>query len=258
MNKIIFSLADTVLEKMSFSISSEHHLSDLYFRKWNIESKNIIDCLSASGLHGGIYSKVRSLANLKVNKHLTVLNIGPETGFETFLLVELFNKVLVCDPDEDNLKLLEEIAKRYQTEKGVLANKRITFLPFGINNKSTFSEEKRIYNSLKESGLNSMPTFYNITSKKEIANLREKFDTVFIHKVLSTMTRSSNIRPDIVFKNAVQILRRKINKNGQISWTEPDAIWGQKDIILKFCRGSIYKYKLADINETYVQIVIQC
>ena len=130
MNKIIHSLADKVIKKMCISISSDDHLSDWYLRKWNIEAKNIANRLSAPTLHGGIYSKVKSLENLKVDKQSTALNIGPETGFEVFLLAELSNKVIICDPDEDNLELLKEIAKKYQTETSTPAIKKTIFLPF--------------------------------------------------------------------------------------------------------------------------------
>lgn len=257
MNKMISSdFVEKITKKMSEAIISDNHLSKEYLKKWNIAPQDIVNQLSSAGLHGGIYSKVKSLNNLKIDENLTVLNIGPETGFEVFLLAELFGRVIVCDPDEDNLILLKKIACAYQTEAGIPASEKITFLPLGINNSDTFSEEKRIYNSLKQFGCNSMPTFYNVTSKKEISDLQIPVDLVFIHKILSTITRSASLKSEVVFSNAVQTLRTLLNKGGKISWTEPKAVWEQKKVDLSLYEGLIYEYELQKLEDTYIQIVI--
>jgi len=258
MNKNITKLGDKVLQKMSAVIVSDKKLTDMYFNKWNINGNDIVNQLSSVNLHGGTYSKNMSLKNIKFDFGSSILNIGPETGYEVFLLAELFANVHVCDPDEDNLALLKRISKKYYTEVGTRASDKTTFLPYGINNKQTITGEKRIFKSLESIGLKGLPTFYNLTSKKEVGKIIGKFDVIFIHKILTTITRSATIPADIVFLTAIKTLKTLLKDGGQIFWTEPEAIWSQNNIDVNLFTKTVFKYKLRKLNESYVQIAILC
>lgn len=252
---------NTIIDNIYQILVKNKKISYYFYDKWGIKinefKKKIIDPTT----HGGYVSKKISISNLDINKKTKILDIGPEMGLEIFLLSELSDDITVCDPDKDNLILLKKITDKYINIKGEKIKSKITYKPYGIGNNNLFSitEKNRykiIYNKLKH----SLPAFYNVTSTKEINNLKPiKFDLIFIHKILTTISRSSEDCYQL-FKTTIFSLNDLLSKNGVISWTEPEFVLKQKNIInnLKIFNEfnyKIIKYKTKKLPERFVQLI---
>lgn len=252
-----------ILKKIKDVLTKHPHINEAYKRKWNIELPEVIQKLSSMDFHGGAHSKVISLKNMGYDQNLSVLNIGPETGFEVFLLAEVFGKVIVCDPDEDNLSLLKEMVKYYE----FINKPEFKFIAAGLNNKETAKRENEIYQSLKETSFKGFPTFYKISSTKEIKDIDIKIDYIFIHKILSTISRSSYRKVSEIFNESVQNLLIKLKNGGRLSWTEPSFLYEQNGIKLNNLKSWVAKklsvknviikqYYLPVNKELFVQVII--
>lgn len=253
-------LAKIVLNKISSILISNKDLGDQYFHKWGIRPIDFCSKISSPLFHGGIGSKIKSIKNILHFQTDSVLNIGPETGFEAFYLSEIYPNVIICDPDEDNLLLLKTIADNYRLENGSFASSKMIFFPYGLNNTDTSFQELRNYQTVKTYQSSGMPTFYNVTSVQEINQLSNNIDLIFIHKILSTITRFSQKSSVDIFIECITQLSSKLSPQGVISWTEPQKIWKQNHIDFNILCNSfqikIYNYKLPKINEIYTQVTM--
>ncbi len=250
-----------VIKKLSIVINSKADISNSFYNKWGIHGKDIITKLNDKGLHGGLYSKVKSIKNaLKHKQHGSkVLNIGPETGVELFLLLELGLEIDVCEPDIENLRLLKLISKNYITEDGKIAYKNMNFLNVGFRmNKKKLASEQRNYLSIHQMNKTGLPTFYKISPKIEpISSLNKKYDIIFIHKVLTSLSRFCDETPTEIFIKSIKELIPKISSDGLISWTEPMQLIDsnyQFDNLVSVAK--LINYTIPDIKEKYIQILI--
>ncbi|MFZ2153151.1 MAG: hypothetical protein WAV41_03785 [Microgenomates group bacterium] len=224
-----------------------------YFDKWGIRPENLITRLSDTNFHGGIESKIISIHNLPSKKYSTTLDIGPETGIEIFLLSEISAHLQVADPDEDNLILLKSI-----TDKALpIYSKNIKYIPCGLDNSHTYLAENSYYTQLKKIQKNSIPTFYHLTSTSELANLDSKFDLIYIHKIISTISRSQKTPANSIFHKSLDTLFTKLNKKGIISWTEPKFFWDQQKLTIpdKY-KTKVIDYQLSNTADNYRQLLI--
>jgi len=106
------------------AIIEDWELAKVYFERFRIEYINkamediysqLVDKLSE---YGGYEIRRKLIKCVEIQPSDCVLDIGPEMGMESFLLAEVYNKVLVAEPDAVTPYLLKEIAKRYYTEDG--------------------------------------------------------------------------------------------------------------------------------------------
>lgn len=249
------------VDKMCSILESNHDLSKRFYLKWGVESTNFRKKITDPLTHGGYISKMISLNNLKLSKTNKVLDIGPEMGLEVFMLSEFAENITVCDPDQSNLDLIKMIASHYVNDRGQSINEVAEFRALGFNNDESFSvEEKNRYESIVKKIGHSLPAFYEVTSVEPLSSLKDKFDLVFIHKILTTITRSGKKDSFEVFKNALEDVRKLIGSRGICSWTEPEFVWEQKDIMNNISKIDGVKVRFVEyvpdgLPEKFVQLI---
>ncbi len=140
-------------EKFLQALSEDNELAKAYFERFGVvcEEKSseeivcqIIDKLS---YYGGYEIRCKLIESIQVKPEDCVLDIGPETGMECFLLAEVYHKVLVAEPDTTTPSLLRGIAKHYLTEDGrkasdVLDIRRTGIIPPNSTWSRTDEDEK--------------------------------------------------------------------------------------------------------------------
>lgn len=251
-----------VVDKLCNILENSPDLSKKFYFKWGVDGKNFRRKITDPLTHGGYISKMTSLNNLNLSGVNKILDIGPEMGLEVFMLSEIASSVVVCDPDQSNLDLIREIANHYINDRGQSINKIIDFRALGFNNNESFSvEEKNRYESIVKKLGHSLPAFYDVTSVEPLSNLKDKFDLVFIHKILTTITRSGTEDPFEVFKKAVENIKELINSQGTCSWTEPEFVFEQKDILnniskIRSVKIKVIEYIPTGLQEKFIQLLI--
>ncbi|OGD81328.1 hypothetical protein A2572_02295 [Candidatus Collierbacteria bacterium RIFOXYD1_FULL_40_9] len=252
-----------VVEKIYNVLSEDHVLANEFYQKWGVSLADFKRKITDPLTHGGYVSKLKSIENLEIRKETSVLDIGPEMGLEVFMLAELTDKVTVCDPDVSNLKLISDIARKYIKDGGVRKGVLINFEPLGFGNDvDSIARERTMYNDIVEKLGHSLPAFYNIASERNLNILKEEmFDLIFIHKILTTITRSKAEKPFVVFCEAIEVIKKLLKVGGVCSWTEPEFVWEQKRVLnnLTKIKGVIVEkieYHPKELPEKFVQLFI--
>jgi len=251
-----------VVNKMYEILLNDPILADNFYRKWGVRVSEFRQKITNPLTHGGYMSKITSINNLSIGKDTNLLDIGPEMGLEVFMFSEITDKIVVCDPDVSNLELIESIAKKYKNNSGVCVSSHMEFKPFGFGNDTDFiKKEMAMYGGIVNKLGHSLPAFYNVVSDESLSLLENKsFDLIFVHKILTTITRSQASRPFDVFYNAVVESMKLLNNGGVFSWTEPDFVWEQKEILDNFCKLKGIKVQRVeyekDLPEKFVQILM--
>lgn len=253
---MIEKLDEIVVKKLKIIIENDINLANRLYKRWGVTTKDIESKLNDYGLHGGVWSKKKSIENLSMKGDEKVLNIGPEIGTETLMLAEISNNVSVTDPDKDSLSLLRDISKNYVTERNVIADKVIRFYDCGFKMDSKKIEfEKNNYNAVFNVLGRGLPTYYDLSQPKGIKRIGEKYDVIFIHKILTTLKRFTDKSFEAVFFDCVYELSCLLNK-GVISWTEPSNLLLDSELKYKDISFKKLSYLLPQLNERYSQFII--
>ena len=252
-----------VVDKLQTILNENDNISTLFFNKWGVDKKSFKLKITNPLTHGGYISKSISINNIEVDKDTTVLDIGPEMGLEVFMLSESAKKIIVCDPDQDNLMLIKLIAEKYVNNAGLNVGEIVEFRPLGFNNSDTFViEEKNRYEGIVEKLGHSLPAFYNVSSSDAVRDITEtKFDLVFVHKILTTITRSNTVDSYKVFRQAVDDILPLLENDGICSWTEPEFVFEQKQILSQLrymnqLKYSVIDYQPKELPEKFIQLLI--
>ena len=247
-----------VVGKMSSVISSFPELSDKYLRKWGIPISQLERHLLDYGFHGGAWSKQMSLQHLDIKQGIKVLDIGPETGIEMCMLGELGADLGVIEPDGDNLHLLRMIATRYVTEAGSVLADHVDFYKSGFPmDTAKLQAEKRNYTAVLSLRQKGFPTYYNISEMNEISLLPGDIDCIFIHKIITTLSRFTGREPYKVLIENSKLVWPLLKTGGVMSWTEPAVLLSHLPS-KEGLPGNTRKisYRLPIVNEEYVQLII--
>ncbi len=250
------------IDKLCNVFDNNPGLSQKFYLKWGVDKKDFKRKIYNPLTHGGYMSKLISLNNLNLSEINSVLDIGPEMGLEVFMLSEFAKSITVCDPDQSNLDLIREMASHYINEKGEYINNFIEYRALGFNNNEVFSrEEIKRYESIVNKLGHSLPAFYNVTSVDSINSLRVRYDLIFIHKILTTITRLGDKKSFDVFIDAVENTKELMTSSGKCSWTEPEFVFDQKGILNNISKINGVNVKLLEyvpegISEKFIQIIL--
>ena len=218
MNKTYFPKLDEFYDKMSKAVT-QSGIAQNFITKWGLERlADIYDILNTN-VQGGYDSHQHTMLSTAAGD--SVLNVGPGMGFCVFLLSELFNSVLVAEPDRENCTLLSSIARHYKTHSHKYANEIVKIFHAGIaitdeavnywNTKQELMKKRK----LKGSILN-----FSIQGARELRDiLHEKVSRVYLHKVLSSLSISTGI------ETVISQCRLFLKEEGEITWSEPQYIF---------------------------------
>jgi len=127
------------IEKLLLAIAGNKELWKAYLERFlrsgssgeiSNKASEIADFLTSA--YGGYALRRKLIESVPINPNDCVLDIGPDTGVESFLLAEVYNRVLVAEPDATIPGLLREIAKYYRTEDGRKASEVLDIQRAGI------------------------------------------------------------------------------------------------------------------------------
>jgi hypothetical protein len=222
MGKTYFPGLDEFYDKLSKAVTQSGIEQD-FIKKWGLERlADVYDILS-NNVQGGYNSHKHTMLSASTGD--SVLNIGPGMGFCVFLLSELFDTVLVAEPDRENCSLLNSIANHYETHKDKTANEIVNIHHAGISitdeaiNYWNTKQELMKKRKLKGSILN-----FSIEGASELRDiLHEKVSRVYLHKVLSSLSISTG------FETIISKSRLFLKEQGTITWSEPGYIF--RDIL---------------------------
>jgi len=125
-------------DKFLSAIVEDGVLAKAYFERFGIApfgktpeeiGWQLVDKLSE---YGGYEVRRRLIECVEIRPGDCVLDIGPETGMECFLLAEVYRKVLVAEPDATTPYLLKGIAEYYYTDDGRKASEVLDIQRTGI------------------------------------------------------------------------------------------------------------------------------
>lgn len=125
-------------DKFLSAIVENGELARAYFERFGIAyfektpeeiGWQLVDKLSN---YGGYEVRRRLIECVEIRPGDCVLDIGPETGMECFLLAEVYRKVLVAEPDNTTPHLLRGIAEHYYTDDGRKASDVLDIQRTGI------------------------------------------------------------------------------------------------------------------------------
>lgn len=257
---MIENIDKLVISKMKKILSTNPSLAQRFFNKWSITIDNIDTQLSDYGLHGGTWSKKKSLENLNLKGSEKILNIGPEIGTEVFMLAELAantSDVHILDPDSTSLTLLKDISKLYITESNIQANKILKFFAYGfqMTPEKIFLEQEN-YKAVHTTLGRGLPTFYNLETSKSLRELDQKYDVIYVHKILTTLKRFTDNSFTSVFSTSVSELKILLQKKGFISWTEPSSLISDDKVMVEGFNVERLVYRIPEINEEYSQYIL--
>jgi hypothetical protein len=226
--------------KYLLSIIEDWELAKAYFERFRIEYINkalediysqLVDKLS---YYGGYEIRRKLTKCVEVQPSDCVLDIGPEMGMETFLLAEVYSKVLVAEPDAVTPYLLKGIAEHYHTEDGRRASDVMDIQRAGIiPPNSTWSRAKQ---HAKPSGI----VDFDATGAPDI---KEVFGLAFADRIVCHHIGTlMPVKPQLmVLLNA---LSSYCTKNGVITYCEETS--ELDGIILEYAEHKGYhvpKYK---------------
>jgi len=112
-------------KKLSLAIVEDKEVWKAFFKRFSIDyskektpeeiCQQLIDKLSS---YGGYETRRRLVQAVPPKANHFVLDIGPEMGMESFLLAEVYDRVIVAEPDAVTADLLKKVAEYYHTEDG--------------------------------------------------------------------------------------------------------------------------------------------
>jgi len=218
MNKTYFPKLDEFYDKMSKAVI-QSGIEPEFIKKWGLEQlADIYDILN-NNVQGGYDSHKHTM--LSTSTGGSVLNVGPGMGFCVFLLSELFNTVLVAEPDKENCALLASIARHYETHSHKNAHEIVKIYHAGI---AITAEAVNYWNTkqelMKKRKLKGSILNFSIQGAGELRDLlHEKVSRVYLHKVLSSLSISTD------FETIVSQCRLFLKEEGEITWSEPQYIF---------------------------------
>jgi len=126
------------LDKFMSAVKEDEELKKAYFARfdayYNAEfpERSCENIIAALSFYGGYRAKRRLIESIPIKENDSVLDIGPEMGVECFLLAEVYEKVIVAEPDAKTCEFLQKIASHYVTEKGAKASEILDIKRAGI------------------------------------------------------------------------------------------------------------------------------
>ncbi|MFH0847044.1 MAG: hypothetical protein V1894_03165 [Chloroflexota bacterium] len=82
--------------------------------------------------YGGYKARVRLVESVPIVRNELVLDVGPEMGMECLLLAEVYDRVLVTEPDIRTFRTLMGLAEHYLTQDGRKASEVLDIRHAGI------------------------------------------------------------------------------------------------------------------------------
>lgn len=126
------------LDKFFAAIEEDIKLRDAYFARFDPyflpfePEKSRESLLLSLKFYGGYRTRRRLLEAVPVVRDDIVLDIGPEMGAECFMLAEVYDRVLVAEPDTKTADVLRKVSRHYVTEDGRRASNVIEVKQAGI------------------------------------------------------------------------------------------------------------------------------
>ncbi len=227
-------------DKYLFAIIEDWELAKVYFDRFGIEYikktqeetlSQLVDYLSA---YGGHEVRHKLINCIEIQPNDCVLDIGPEMGMECFLLAEVYNKVLVAEPDAVTPHLLKVIAEHYYTEDGRRASDVLDIQRAGIiPPNSTWSRTEQ---DAKPSGLVGFDA-------RGAPDIQEVFGLAFADRIVCHhMGTLMPAKPQLIV--LLSALSSYCNKKGVITYCEEAS--ELEGIILEYAEHKGYhvpKYK---------------
>lgn len=218
MNKTYFPALDEFYDKFINAVT-QSGIEQNFIKKWGLERlADVYDILN-NNVQGGYDSHQHTMLSASTGD--SVLNVGPGMGFCVFLLTELFERVLVAEPDKENCSLLASIANHYVTHKGKNAHEIVKVYHAGIaitreavdywNTKQELMKKRNLKGSILNFSIQGAGQLKDI--------LEEKVSRVYLHKVLSSLSISTD------FETVISECRLFLKEGGEITWSEPQYIF---------------------------------
>jgi hypothetical protein len=218
MNKTYFPALDEFYDKFTNAVT-QSGIEQNFIKKWGLERlADVYDILN-NNVQGGYASHKHTMLSASTGD--SVLNVGPGMGFCVFLLTELFERVPVAEPDMENCALLASIANHYVTHKGKNAHEIVKVYHAGI---AITQEAVNYWNTkqelMKKRNLKGSILNFSIQGAGQLKDfLEEKVSRVYLHKVLSSLSISTN------FETVISECRLFLKEGGEITWSEPQYIF---------------------------------
>lgn len=255
---------DHTPSKIAAILEKNRVIAELFYKRWGILPSDFEAKIRTNELHGGFESKLLSIKNLPIHNSDTITVIGPEIGIEAFMFAELAYRVYIYDPDSTILELIKKISNHYTCYDGTLAKDKFAYFHAGFRINKVNLKDKQQYESVQKILNHALPTYYNVDSLQEIQDVLIESDTIFIHKILTTLTRfCSDSSSEDIATYIIRILKNRSKKNTIISWTEPDFVW--KKFFLNYpntlldtstTKKRMIAYPLSQCTDTYVQYIL--
>ncbi|UCH96076.1 MAG: hypothetical protein JSV88_04280, partial [Candidatus Aminicenantes bacterium] len=212
MNKTYFPKLDIFYDKFCKAVTrsgNERH----FLKKWGLDCLSDIYHILSSNIQGGYDSHKQTMLASSING--SVLNLGPGMGFCVFLLTDLFEQVLVAEPDGENCLLLNSIANHYETHKGKKANEIVKVYHAGISiTDEAINYWKAKQELMKKRKLKGSILNFSIEGASELRDIfHEKVSRVYLHKVLSSLSISTG------FETVISECRLFLKDRGEITWS---------------------------------------
>ncbi len=125
-------------KKFFNALSEDGELMRAYYRRFdayydeNYPERSQDRIITGLNCYGGYKARVKLIKSVPIARNGLVLDIGPEMGMECFLLAEVYQRVLVAEPDERTCRLLKGLAENYFTEDGRRASEVLDIRCAGI------------------------------------------------------------------------------------------------------------------------------
>jgi hypothetical protein len=218
MNKTYFPALDEFYDKFINAVT-QSGIEQNFIKKWGLECLTDVYDILNNNVQGGYDSHQHTMLSASTGD--SVLNVGPGMGFCVFLLTELFERVLVAEPDMENCSLLAGIANHYVTHKGKNAREIVKVYHAGI---AITQEAVNYWNTkqelMKKRNLKGSILNFSIQGAGQLKDfLEEKVSRVYLHKVLSSLSISTD------FETVISECRSFLKERGEITWSEPQYIF---------------------------------
>lgn len=200
-----------------------------FLTKWGLNALSDVYNILSNNVQGGYESHRHSMLSIPINGSLcslgSVLSIGPGMGFCGFLLSELYDTVIVAEPDGENCALLEHISDHYITHKNKNAGQSMKILHAGLSiTAEAVTYWKTKQQLMKKRHLKGSILNFDIRGAAELGEVfHEKVSRIYLHKVLSSFSISGS------FENIVTACASFLADEGVLTWSEPGYIF--KDIL---------------------------
>jgi SAM-dependent methyltransferase len=188
------------------ALASEPNLKNESFLYWNVDGEAVLKGKFFEYFGGYDFKKIlcECLEPRRVGE--AVLDIGPYMGIETFMLSELYDRVLVTEPNRSSLSLIKKLSNHYTTEDGKKTSRICEFHQAGIR-----IDEKIIKKAAKENNKTGI-LGHDFEGADDINNvLGEEFaDKIFMNCLFSPLSYFG-----INGKDAISELRRYLKPGGR-------------------------------------------